>query len=75
MRTTALMIMTVVLLPAAASAQARRYSLESVSGLRLHNVMADTATLDGKRGVRLTLSAEGARRLQELTPEQRNLFE
>lgn len=70
-----LMAIAALLLPHTASSQARNYPLESVTGLRLHNVVAEPATLDGKKGVRLTLSPEGARRLQDLTPEQRNLFE
>jgi len=72
---TALIAITTLLLPVAASAQARRYSLDSVAGLRLRNVAAEPDTLDGKRGVRLTTSPEAARRFQEMTPEQRAQFE
>jgi hypothetical protein len=48
-----------LVLPAAiASAQApTSYPLESAAGLRLHNVTAEPATLDGKKGLRLTLAA------------------
>jgi hypothetical protein len=42
-----------VLLPAFASAQEKRYPLESTEGLRLHNVVAAPATHKGKKGVRL----------------------
>ncbi|HJU69280.1 MAG TPA: hypothetical protein VJ650_13650 [Gemmatimonadaceae bacterium] len=62
-------------LPTPSSAQIRRYPLESVSGLRLHNVAAEPATLDGKKGVRLTISDDATRRVQSMTPEQQALFE
>src|SRR5919197_809547 len=66
-----MLAVTAVLLPLTISAQqARRFALESAAGLRLHNVTAEPVTLDGKRGVRLTVSAELTRRLQSLTPEQ-----
>jgi len=42
-----------VLLPALVAAQ-QRISLESASGLRLRNVVVEAATLNGKRGVRVT---------------------
>ena len=58
-----------------ASAQANRYPLESASGLRLHNVAAAPAVLDGKKGVRLTISEDAARRVATMTPEQQALFE
>ena len=58
-----------------ASAQANRYPLESASGLRLHNVAAEPAVLDGKKGVRLTISEDAARRAATMTPEQQALFE
>jgi hypothetical protein len=45
-----------LLLPAAAAAQARHYPLESPEGLRLHNVAAVAATLEGRKGLRLTMS-------------------
>lgn len=64
-----------VALPATSAAQVRRYPLESTSGLRLHNVAAEPAVLDGKKGLRLTISADAARRLQSMTPEQQALFE
>ncbi len=55
-----------VLLPAGAAAQAKSYALESLEGLKLHNVVAEPATLQGKKGLRLTL-AKGA------SPEQEQL--
>ena len=57
--------------PARASAQAKVFALESSQGLRLHNVAAEPATLLGKKGVRLTLAEEAARRLDAMTPEAR----
>lgn len=48
--------------PGDACAQPRTYPLASATGLRLHNVKAEPATLDGKKGVRVMISDEGARR-------------
>jgi hypothetical protein len=45
-------------LPAIGGAQAKRYPLESIDGLRLHNVVAEPATLQGKKGVRLTVAPD-----------------
>jgi hypothetical protein len=44
-----------VCLSGVASAQAKRYPLESVDGLRLHNVIAQPATHKGKKGLRLVV--------------------
>ena len=53
-------------LPCALKGQeARTYALESTTGLRLHNVSAEPVTYAGKRGVRVTISADAKRRLQE----------
>jgi hypothetical protein len=43
-----------VCLPGLTSAQANHYALESVEGLRLHNVIAQPATHKGKKGLRVT---------------------
>jgi len=59
--------------PGGASAQARQYPLESVEGLRLLNVTAEPATLQGKRGLRLRLADEAARRLESMPPGQPEL--
>jgi hypothetical protein len=64
-----------LLLPITLSAQAKRYPLESTSGLRLHNVTAEAATLDGKKGLRVTVSEEAIRRLERMTPEEQARFE
>lgn len=58
-------------LPAAAAAQTRHHPLESVEGLRLHNVDAVPVTLHGKKGLRVTVSEEGLRRYEALPPEER----
>jgi hypothetical protein len=49
----------------------RRFALESASGLRLHNVSATPATLEGKKGVRVTVSDDAMRRLEAMTPQER----
>jgi hypothetical protein len=45
-----------VSLPGRGSAQTTQYSLETVEGLRLHNVIVKVATLEGKTGVQLTVA-------------------
>jgi hypothetical protein len=60
-----------LLLPGLASAQSQQYPLEAADRLRLHNVTAQPATLEGKKGLRVTLSDEGAAQFEKLTPEQR----
>ena len=49
------------LLPSAASAQAKTYALESPAGLKLHNVVAEAATLLGKKGVKLVFPPDQQR--------------
>jgi hypothetical protein len=51
------------LLLGGASAPVKHYALESAAGLRLLNVSAEPATLQGKKGLRLSLSDDAARRL------------
>lgn len=69
MRTLAL----AVALASLASAQApKSFPLESAAGLRLMNVSAASASLDGKRGVRITMAPEARQRFQAVTPEQRD---
>ncbi len=53
----------------AASAQVKRYPLEGTEGVGLHNVAAEPATLEGKKGLRVTVSEDAARRLKTMTPE------
>ena len=66
-RSTLLVLTTIamLLLPGAASAQAKRYSLESLEGLRLHNVTAEPAMLQGKKGLKAAISEEARRRMSE----------
>ena len=61
-----------LLLPGRAVAQAKHYPLDSTDALILHNVAAEAATLQGKKGVRVTLSEETRRRLERMTAEDRN---
>src|SRR6186713_10422 len=41
-----------------AQAQPKIFALESIAGLRLHNVKAEPATLQGKKGIQVTRSPE-----------------
>ncbi len=54
------LIAMMLAITATLSAQTRRYPLDSVAGLRLHNVAAQPATLDGRRGVRLANAIQTA---------------
>ena len=53
----------------------KQISLESTAGLTLHNVQAEPATLDGKRGLRVAFSAAAKERFRALPPEQQGRFE
>lgn len=53
-----------------AARQAKHYPLESTDGIRLHNVAAAPAVLQGKKGLRVTMSEETSRRLQAMTPDE-----
>lgn len=67
----ALISLVVLLVPGGASAQqSRSYPLESATGLRVQNVVAEPATLDGKKGVRVTWSPEAKQKLAAMTPDQ-----
>src|SRR5262249_30820865 len=53
----ALIAALALVVPCAVSAQqAKTYALETAAGLRLQNVVAQPATLDGKKGVRITFA-------------------
>jgi hypothetical protein len=71
-RTTLLALATTLtlLLPRGASAQVKQYPLEATDGLGLHNVAAEPAVLQGKKGLRVTFSEETVRRFKDLTPEE-----
>src|SRR5260370_2651699 len=53
------------LLPRAAEAQDKRYPVESAEGLRFHNVTAEPAMLQGKKGLKATISEEARRRMSQ----------
>ena len=65
MRQSGITVIATLLLSVAASAQARRFPLESVDRLRFHNVTGEAAVLDGKRGLRATISEEALRRMSQ----------
>lgn len=50
--------------------QVRHYPLETAAGLRLHNVRVEPAVLDGKKGLRVTLSDETIRRFKGMTDDE-----
>jgi hypothetical protein len=54
----------------AAQGARRQFALDSVSGLRLHNVTAAPATLQGKAGIKVAMAEEAQRQLQTKTPEE-----
>jgi hypothetical protein len=64
---------------AVATAQSSNYGLESIDGLRLYNVAAEPALLQGKRGVRVTTPADTLRdvqsKLQRMTPSELAAFQ
>src|SRR5260370_20325028 len=66
-RSTLLVLTTIVmiLLPGAASAKAKRYPLESAERLRFHNVTAESAMLQGKKGLKATISEEARRHMSQ----------
>ena len=53
-----------LLLPGAAETQAQHFPLESTDRLELHNVTAEPATLQGRKGLQLTLPEEVRRRVK-----------
>jgi hypothetical protein len=73
-RPTLLAAIGVLVLSMAAAAQTKRYPLDSTAGLRLHNVSAEPAVLQGRKGLRVTPSEEARRRLQSMTPNEQLLF-
>lgn len=57
---TTLVTAVVLLLPTVLLAQAARYPLQSAAGLRPLNVVAEPATLQGKKGIKVLASQESA---------------
>ena len=64
----------VLVLATSLPAQAKRYPLDSTAGLRLHNVVAVPVVLQGKKGLRITPSADARSRLQSMTPNDQLFF-
>ena len=62
----------VLVLPASAALQVRQFALESAAGLTPHNVDVEAATLDGRRGVRVTLARETRQQLEKLPQAERD---
>jgi hypothetical protein len=56
----------VLLVAERASSQVKQYPLESTDGLALHNVAAERVTLQGKNGLRLTMSEEAKREQRQV---------
>lgn len=67
----ALALAVAALVDVSAQPRARQFALDSVAGLRLHNVTASAATLDGKQGVRVTMADEARAKFLRLMPEER----
>ena len=63
-----------LLVPGTVARQPKHYPLDSTAGLRLQNVVAEAATLQGKKGVRVTGSEEAQRRLQTMSPDEQARF-
>ena len=70
-----LALVAALAVPAPARAQPTRHPLESLDGLRLHNVKAEPATLAGRKGLRVTLADDARARLEQMTPQQQAGFE
>ena len=68
----ALMVWTA---PDVAARQAKTLPLEAATGLRLVNVSADPVVLDGKKGLRVTVSEDALRRLKSMSPEEQAAFQ
>lgn len=64
---------TVLGLSMVAGAQtAKHYALETLDGLRPHNVTAEPATLGGKKGLRVNASEAVRQQMRAMTPEERD---
>ena len=61
-----LTIAAVLLAAGPAVTQVRQYPLESIDGVILHNVVAAPVSLDGKKGLRLTMSDEARREQRQV---------
>ena len=54
----------------ATQGQQRNFALESAVDLRLHNVTAEPATFQGKKGIRVTMSEAARRQLESKTSDE-----
>ena len=72
-RVLALGALAVLILSTTPRAQStnKPYALDSAAGLRLHNVTAEPATLDGRGGLRVRFDEAVRRRLEAMTPQER----
>lgn len=52
-----------------AQGQAKNYALDTASGLTLINAIAEPVTHEGRKGLRITMSEEGVRKMQAATGE------
>ena len=73
-RLPSLVTIAVLVLAASPAGQAKRYPLDSTTGLRPHNVVAEPAVLQGKKGVRIRHSEEALRRLEKIRGEEQARF-
>ena len=64
--TVPLTIALVLLAAGPAVTQVRQYPLESIDGLILHNVAATPVSLDGRKGLRLTMSDDARREQRQV---------
>lgn len=69
------LIVAALVAGAALPLAAQELPLKSAAGLKLHNVQAEPVTHEGKRGLRVTFSAEAKRRFSSLPPGDQALFE
>ena len=69
-RITVAALAAVMLAPLAAWAQPTTVPLETAAGLRLHNVSATPATLQGRKGLRVELSEDTIKQLKAMTPQE-----
>lgn len=66
---TALVAIAVLSTITGAQGQAKNYALDTASGLTLINAIAEPVTHEGRKGLRITMSEEGVRKMQAATGE------
>jgi hypothetical protein len=75
MRNALVCVIAVLLAGPASARQSKQYALDSATGLRLVNVAVQPEVLDGKKGVRMVLSADAVGRLKAMTPDEQAKME